>query len=96
MVNRMFEPATPLILPATEITFSNVPPFISDEFLIKELCRHGKVVSPIRKVLSGCNSPLLRHVVSHCKETTKTKSLIIGSEAVWMILIIFYLQHHPL
>lgn len=44
---------------------SNVPPFISDDFLVRELSRHGKVVSPIRKLLSGCKSPLLRHVVSH-------------------------------
>ncbi|KAI3357876.1 hypothetical protein L3Q82_015542, partial [Scortum barcoo] len=28
------------------------------------LSRRGKVVSPIKKVLSGCKSPLLRHVVS--------------------------------
>ncbi|TWW57320.1 hypothetical protein D4764_07G0000390 [Takifugu flavidus] len=37
----------------------------SDEFLVRELSRHGKVVSPIPKMLSGCKSPLLRHVVSH-------------------------------
>ena len=67
-VNGMFERVTPLILPATKITLSNVPPFISDEFLTKELSRHGKVVSPIRKVLSGCKSPLLRHVVSHRRQ----------------------------
>ncbi|KAG7478859.1 hypothetical protein JOB18_010430 [Solea senegalensis] len=42
--------------PATRVTLSNVPPFISDDFLIKELSRHGKVVSPIKKVLSGCKS----------------------------------------
>ena len=41
-VNGMFE--LPLTQPATRITLSNVPPFISDEFLIKELSRHGKVV----------------------------------------------------
>ena len=67
-VNGMFELVTPLTLPATKITLSNVPPFISDDFLIKELSRHGKVVSPIRKVLSGCKSPLLRHVVSHRRQ----------------------------
>ncbi|TWW54587.1 Transposon TX1 uncharacterized 149 kDa protein ORF 2, partial [Takifugu flavidus] len=49
-------------------TLSNVPPFISDEFLVRELSRHGKVVSPIRKMLSGCKSPLLRHVVSHRRQ----------------------------
>ncbi|TWW59242.1 Transposon TX1 uncharacterized 82 kDa protein ORF 1 [Takifugu flavidus] len=39
-----------------------------DEFLVRELSRHGKVVSPIRKMLSGCKSPLLRHVVSHRRQ----------------------------
>ncbi len=67
-VNGMFEPVLPLAQPATKITLSNVPPFISDEFLVKELSRHGKVVSPIRKVPSGCKSPLLRHVVSHRRQ----------------------------
>ncbi|KAE8280195.1 hypothetical protein D5F01_LYC22338 [Larimichthys crocea] len=48
-VNGMFEPVMPLTQPATKITLSNVPPFISDDFLTRELSRHGKVVSPIRK-----------------------------------------------
>ncbi|TWW63339.1 hypothetical protein D4764_03G0003470 [Takifugu flavidus] len=30
--------------------------------------RHGKLVSPIRKLLSGCWSPLLSHVVSHRRQ----------------------------
>ncbi|KAI3373021.1 hypothetical protein L3Q82_023456, partial [Scortum barcoo] len=34
----------------------------------RELSRHGKVVSPIKKVLSGCKSPLLKHVVSHRRQ----------------------------
>uniref|UniRef100_H3BZL1 CCHC-type domain-containing protein n=1 Tax=Tetraodon nigroviridis TaxID=99883 RepID=H3BZL1_TETNG len=54
--------------PATRITLSNVPPFISDEFLVNELSRHGKVVSPMKKILSGCKSPLLKHVVSHRRQ----------------------------
>ncbi|TWW53276.1 hypothetical protein D4764_0280450 [Takifugu flavidus] len=54
--------------PAARITLSNVPLFISDEFLVWELSRHGKVVSPIRKMLSGWKSPLLRHVVSHHRQ----------------------------
>lgn len=36
--------------PATRITLSNE---VSEEFLCRELSRHGKVVSPIKKVLSG-------------------------------------------
>lgn len=40
MVNGIFEPVLPLLQRATRITLSNVPPFISDEFLVKELSRH--------------------------------------------------------
>jgi len=67
-VNGGFEPVMPLTQPASKITLSNVPPFISDDFFIKELSRHGKVISPLRKVLSGCKSPLLTHVVSHRRQ----------------------------
>ena len=67
-VNGLFEAVQPLSQPAARITLSNVPPFISDDFLLRELSRHGKVVSPIRKLLSGCKSPLLRHVVSHRRQ----------------------------
>nr|BAC82602.1 gag-like protein [Takifugu rubripes] len=67
-VGGQFVQVTPLTQPAARITLSNMPPFISDEFLVRELSRHGKVVSPIRKMLSGCKSPLLRHVVSHRRQ----------------------------
>lgn len=67
-MNGLFEAVQPLTQPAARITLSNVPPFISDEFLLRELSRHGKVVSPIRKLLSGCKSLLLRHVVSHRRQ----------------------------
>ncbi|TWW74498.1 hypothetical protein D4764_14G0005010 [Takifugu flavidus] len=52
-VGGQFVQVTPLTQPAARITLSNVPLFISDEFLVKELSRHGKVVSPIRKMLLG-------------------------------------------
>ncbi|KAM9738114.1 uncharacterized protein ACNS7B_013564 [Menidia menidia] len=67
-VGDLFLQVSPLILPAAKVTLSNVPPFISDEFLIKELSRHGKVVSPLKKVPTGCKSPLLKHVVSHRRQ----------------------------
>ncbi|KAF0039204.1 hypothetical protein F2P81_009688 [Scophthalmus maximus] len=51
-----------------KITISNIPPFISDEFLVRELSRHGKVVSGVQKLSSGYKSPLLRHVVSHRRQ----------------------------
>ncbi|TWW61025.1 hypothetical protein D4764_05G0011150 [Takifugu flavidus] len=53
-VGGQFVQVTPLTQPVARITLSSVPPFISDEFLVRELSRHGKVVSPIRKMLSGC------------------------------------------
>ncbi|KAK3522640.1 hypothetical protein QTP86_028630, partial [Hemibagrus guttatus] len=43
---------------------SNVPPFISDEAIGKELSRYGRMVSPIKKIPLGCKSPLVRHWVS--------------------------------
>ncbi|KAF0022212.1 hypothetical protein F2P81_025529 [Scophthalmus maximus] len=52
--NEVFEPVMPLTLLATKITISNIPPFTSDEFLVRELSRHGKVVSGVKKVSSGC------------------------------------------
>ncbi|KAM4538058.1 uncharacterized protein V3H82_023836 [Fundulus diaphanus] len=67
-VNGSFLQVSPLTQPATRVILSNVPPFISDEFLVKELSRHGKVVSPVKKILSGCKSPLLKHVVSHRRQ----------------------------
>lgn len=43
---------------------SNVPPFITDEALKRELSRYGQLVSAIKKIPLGCKSPLLKHVVS--------------------------------
>ncbi|KAK3522076.1 hypothetical protein QTP70_022608, partial [Hemibagrus guttatus] len=43
---------------------SNVPPFISDEAIGKELSRYGRMVSPIKKIPLGCKSPLVKHLVS--------------------------------
>uniref|UniRef100_G3PBY4 CCHC-type domain-containing protein n=1 Tax=Gasterosteus aculeatus TaxID=69293 RepID=G3PBY4_GASAC len=64
-VNDMFVQVLPLTQPATKVVLSNVPSFITDEFLSRELSRHGKVVSPIKNILSGCRSQLLKHVLSH-------------------------------
>lgn len=67
-VREMFVQVQPLMLPATKVVLSNVPPFITDEFLSRELSRHGKLVSPVKKMLSGCKSQLLKHVVSHRRQ----------------------------
>ncbi|XP_031734516.1 uncharacterized protein LOC116400698 [Anarrhichthys ocellatus] len=55
----------PLSSPEVKVTVSNVPPFIRNDAIIKELSKHGKVMSPVRRVSSGFKSPLLKHVVSH-------------------------------
>lgn len=54
----------PLMNPARKVLLSNVPPFISDEALKRELSRYGQLVSAIKKIPLGCKSPLLKHVVS--------------------------------
>lgn len=53
-VNGLFEAVQLLTQPAARITLSNLPPFISNDFLLRELSRHGNVVSPIRRLLAGC------------------------------------------
>lgn len=60
-IGRQFVQVTLLTQQVARTTMPNVPPFISDKFLQRELSRHGKVVSPIRKMLSGCKSSVLRH-----------------------------------
>lgn len=56
-VGGRFEAVMPLSQPTIKVTLSNMPPFITDEFLCRKLSRHGKIVSPVRKVMSGCKSP---------------------------------------
>ncbi|KAK3557284.1 hypothetical protein QTP70_026277, partial [Hemibagrus guttatus] len=41
---------SPLSSPAKKVMLSNVPPFISDEAIGKELSRYGRMVSPIKKI----------------------------------------------
>uniref|UniRef100_G3NB31 CCHC-type domain-containing protein n=1 Tax=Gasterosteus aculeatus TaxID=69293 RepID=G3NB31_GASAC len=50
------------------VTVANVPPFVPDGVLLEELVKHGKVVSPLKNLSSGCKSPLMRHVVSHRRQ----------------------------
>lgn len=47
-------------MPAKKVTIANVPPFISDDLLVRELSGHGKVVSPIRKLSSGCSNDVVQ------------------------------------
>ncbi|KAK3549034.1 hypothetical protein QTP70_028513, partial [Hemibagrus guttatus] len=49
---------SPLSSPDKKVMLCNVPPFISDEAIGKELSRYGRMVSPIKKIPLGCKSPL--------------------------------------
>lgn len=60
----LFVPVLPLSTPAKKVTLSNVPPFIKDEALARELSRFGKLVSPVKKIAISSKSELLKHVVS--------------------------------
>ncbi|KAK5869138.1 hypothetical protein PBY51_010092 [Eleginops maclovinus] len=57
-------PVLPLATPAKKVLISNVPPFLLNESLERELARHGQLVSPIKMIPLGCKSPHLKHVVS--------------------------------
>ncbi|KAI3369189.1 hypothetical protein L3Q82_026139 [Scortum barcoo] len=61
VIQDSFTPVHPLVNPARKITISNVPPFIRNEVLAKELSRFGQLVSPIKDAVSGpLNPPLLK------------------------------------
>ncbi|KAK3530199.1 hypothetical protein QTP86_018057, partial [Hemibagrus guttatus] len=64
VVNNEMILVSPLSSPAKKVILSNVPPFISDEAIGKELSRYGRMVSPIKKIPLGCKSPLVKHLVS--------------------------------
>lgn len=64
VVNNLFTPVLPLSTPSKKVTLSNIPPFVSDDALVKILSRYGKLVSPIKKIIIGTASPVLKHVVS--------------------------------
>lgn len=63
-VKEKFVSITPLSAPATKIIISNVPPFIPNEILTKELQRFGKIASPVRMIPLGCRNNALKHVLS--------------------------------
>ncbi len=62
-VKEAFVPVSPLSAPATKITISNVPPFVSN-VIINELLRFGKIASPMRMIPLGCKNTALKHVMS--------------------------------
>lgn len=66
-VGGSFEVVLPVSQPTTKITVERASVH-QEQFLCRELSSHGKIVSPVRKVMSGCKSPLLKHVVSHRRQ----------------------------
>ncbi len=64
VVDNLFTPVLPLSMPSKKVLLSNVPPFVSDETLVRIMSRYGKLVSPIKMIPVSCKSPLLKHVVS--------------------------------
>lgn len=64
VINDELIPVLPLSSPSRKIIVSNIPPFVSDACIAKELSSFGKLVSPIRKIALGCKSPMLKHVMS--------------------------------
>lgn len=82
-VKEAFVSVTPLTAPATRVTVSNVPPFVPNEMIMKELARFGKVAGPMRLIPLGCKDVMLKHVLSfrrqvHMILTAPEKSLEIA------------------
>lgn len=64
VIRGLFTPVLSLSTPAKKVILSNIPPFIKDEALVKELSRFGKLVAPVKKIAIGSKSELIKHVVS--------------------------------
>ena len=64
VIDGVFTPVLSLSAPSKKVIISNIPPFIKDEIFIEALSRHGKLVSPIRKIAISSRNPLLKHIVS--------------------------------
>ena len=54
----------PLLNPAKKVILSNLPPFISNEALERELSGHGQIVSTMKMPSSGCKSAHVKHILS--------------------------------
>lgn len=64
VINENLVQVTPLYAPSARITVSNVPPFIPDDALERELARFGKFASGFKTIPLGCKHPSLKHVKS--------------------------------
>lgn len=59
----------PLSTPSKKIMLSNVPPFIKNEALERELSRYGKIMASIKMIPLGCKNPEIKHVMSFRRQT---------------------------
>lgn len=63
VINNELIMVSPQRSPSKNIVLSNVPPFISDKAVSKELDRYGQLVSLINKIPLGCKPPPFKHLV---------------------------------
>ncbi|KAK6493062.1 hypothetical protein HHUSO_G2538, partial [Huso huso] len=64
-IKEKFVSVLPLSSPTgPTVILSNVPPFIENEKLARELARYGKLMSPIKPILLGCKHPEVKYVLS--------------------------------
>ncbi len=63
-VKDAFVQLSPLYTLTTKVTVSNIPPFVSNDVVQRELARFGKIVIPFKTVALGCKHPALKHVAS--------------------------------
>lgn len=64
VVSGAFIIVQPLMSPTVKVVISNVPPFIPDEDIQRELLRYGKFASGIKMIPLGCKNESLKHVLS--------------------------------
>ncbi|MGH0128767.1 UNVERIFIED_CONTAM: hypothetical protein FKN15_041109, partial [Acipenser sinensis] len=63
-----FVQVSPLVTPVTKVIISNVPPFLKNESLEKNLSRFGKLVFPIKDIPLGCKNNSVKHVMSFSRQ----------------------------
>ena len=63
-VNGAFVQVTPLSAPATKVVVSNVPPFIKNETIERELGQFAKFAGTMKMIPLGCKYANLRHILS--------------------------------
>ncbi len=58
-----FCPILPLATLTSKVIISNVPPFIPDEVIERELIRFGRIASPLKIISLRCKNLELKHVI---------------------------------